>query len=322
MKGILEMLAGSGYVSGEKISHELGISRAAVWKRIEQLREEGWRIESGGKRGYRLLADDSVNPVFWQEQLTTRELGRGENCYQPTLESTNTTLKQMAVHGAPNGSLCVCDCQTGGKGRLGRSWVVPSGQGLLLSVLLRPHMLPRHAPLITLAAAIAMTRAVQETTSLDVRIKWPNDIVCKGKKICGILLEISADPDQIEYVVVGTGLNVRRNSYPPELADKAGALEEFAAPPLRRDVLTHYLRALEDTIDLLEKDGFAGIQAEYRRYSCTLGSAVRVIGTDSEFTGVAEELDETGALLVRMEDGTLRRVLSGDVSVRGLMGYV
>ena len=171
-------------------------------------------------------------------------------------------------------------------------------------------------------ASLAVCDALKQRYGIDCQIKWPNDLVFSGKKLCGILLEISADLDQIEYVVVGTGLNVLRGAYPPELSDRAAALEEFANPPVRREIVVHYLKALEDNMALLEEHGFPGIQEAYRRRCCTLGSRVHVIGTEIDFIGTAEDIDETGALLVRDESGVLQRVLSGDVSVRGVMGYV
>lgn len=322
MHTILSLLASGEEVSGEAISQQLGISRAAVWKRIEQLRAEGWTIDSAPHRGYRLRAFDRIEPVLWTQSLTTQTLGRGESHFAHTLTSTNTVLKQMAVHGAPHGSLCLCEHQTAGKGRLGRTWNTSEGQGLYVSVLLRPALRPQNAPLITFAAALSMARAVQEVCPADVRIKWPNDLVLCGKKLCGILLEISADLDQIEYVVVGTGLNVHPGAYPKELADKAISLSEVVDAPLRRDLLTHYLQALEDNMRALEQDGFSGISDAYRRQCCTIGSRVHVLGVTEEFTGTAEDVDAAGALLVRTDDGQLRTVYSGDVSVRGVMGYV
>ena len=323
MNTILKMLAGGEFVSGEAISRALGVSRAAVWKKIVALREQGWQIESGGKRGYRLTAGDSLDPALWTGSLTTARYGRGENRYEREVTSTNTVIKEMALAGAPDGSVCVAEAQTAGKGRLGRAWSAPAGQGLWVSALLRPGIPPEHAPLITLCAAMAMARAVREAADVDVRIKWPNDLVCEARKLCGILLEISADPDRIEYVVVGTGVNMYSGAYPPELSGRAVSVEELTdgAVPLRREVLTRYLAALEELMDRLERQGFAGIAAEYRAQSCTLGSQVQVSGA-VEMTGVAEDIDGTGALLVRTDDGTLRRVLSGDVSVRGVMGYV
>lgn len=320
MKTVLEMLSGGEFVSGEVISRAMGISRAAVWKKISALKEAGWQIESGGKKGYRLIPGDSLEPALWASALTTRSLGHGENRCLAEVDSTNTEAKRMAIAGAPHGSLCVSELQTAGKGRLGRVWSAPSGKGLWVSVLLRPNLKPEQAPLITLCVAMAMARAVEETAGLDARIKWPNDLVYAGRKLCGILLEISADPDSIEYVVAGAGVNVRTGAYPPDIAHKAAALEEFGPPPLRRTLLVHYLAALEEVLDRLEREGFQGIAEEYQARSCTLGQQVQVSGA-VELTGVARAIDETGALLVEA-DGTLHRVLSGDVSVRGVMGYV
>lgn len=320
MRSVLTLLEEGRFVSGEAISRTLGVSRAAVWKQIAALREEGWQIESGGKRGYRLLAGDRLDPTLWTGALTTKALGRGENRYLPEADSTNNVVKRMALAGAPGGSVCIAETQTAGKGRLGRAWCSPAGRGLWVSVLLRPQLPPERAPLLTLCAALAMAQAVRETAGLDVKIKWPNDLVYQGRKLCGILLEIGADPDAIEYVVVGTGLNVLDGAYPPELAERAAAVAEFTAPPLRRTILVHYLAALEALVDRLEREGFEGIAAAYQAGSCTLGSRVSVSGSVA-LTGVAEAIDDGGALLVRTEDGTLHRVLSGDVSVRGVMGY-
>ena len=321
MKSILEMLAGGDFVSGEAISQALGVSRVAVWKRINQLREQGWQIEAGGKRGYRLNAGDSLDPVLWAGSLSTERYGRGENRYEPEVTSTNTVLKEMALAGAPDGSVCVADCQTAGKGRLGRAWSAPAGKGLWVSTLLRPNLTPEQAPLITLCAALAMREAVELVAELPAVIKWPNDLVYQGRKLCGILLELSADPDRIEYVVIGTGLNVREGAYPPELAERAAAIEEFTTPPLRRDLLTRYLAALETYVGLVEQRGIEGILEAYTAHCVTLGARVQVSGAVN-LTGTAETIDGTGALMVRAEDGELRRVLSGDVSVRGVMGYV
>ena len=321
MKSILELLAGGGFVSGEAISRELGVSRVAVWKRVTALREQGWRIESGGKRGYRLIAGDSLDPALWTGSLSTVRYGRGENRYEREVTSTNTVVKEMAIAGAPDGSLCVAESQTAGKGRLGRAWSAPAGKGLWVSTLLRPQLPPDQAPLITLCAALAMREAVWRVTGLNAGIKWPNDLVYQGRKLCGILLELSADPDRVEYVVIGTGLNVREGAYPPEIAERAAALEEFAPPPLRRDLLTCYLSALETSVALVEQQGIEGILEAYTAHCVTLGARVQVSGAVN-LTGTAETIDGTGALLVRTEDGELRRVISGDVSVRGVMGYV
>ncbi len=264
---------------------------------------------------------DSLHPATWQGLLTTHSLGRGENLVLEETASTNTLLKQMALSGAPHGSLCISETQTAGKGRLGRSWHSPAGQGLWLSVLLRPRIKPEDAPLVTLCAALAMAQAVNETTGLEALIKWPNDLVLRGKKLCGILLEVGFGAQGIDYIIVGTGLNVGKAAYPADLAHQATAIADHSFPPPRRKILVRYLAALEEIITRLEQSGFAAIAGSYRTRSCTLGSMVMVSGSEN-FTGVAEAIDETGALLVRDEQGDLRRVLAGDVSVRGVMGYV
>lgn len=275
-------------------------------------------IFSGSRAAH---TDDSIAPAAWQHLLTTKFLGRGECRYAESFPSTNVILREMGHAGAPHGSLCLCECQSAGRGRLGRAWTSPAGQGLLLSVLLRPNLRPEQAPLITFCAALAMARAVENTSGIAVKIKWPNDLVSHGRKLCGILLEVCATDAGISHVVVGTGLNVRKGAYPPELAHQAASLEDFAPAPLRRDILICYLKHLEDVIRVLEREGFAGIEADYRTRSCTLGSQVNVTG-GATLTGVAEAIDESGALLIRTGDGTLHRVLAGDVSVRGVMGYV
>lgn len=262
----------------------------------------------------------SLTPAAWTSLLTTRALGRAVRHYEHTLTSTNLVLKDMARQGAPHGSLCLCECQTAGRGRMDRQWSSPEGQGVWLSVLLRPNVSVESAPLVTFCCALAMTKAVRQVTVMDARIKWPNDLVLNGRKLCGILLEMGFDA-QGYYVVAGTGLNVRRGAYPPELAERATSIEEWADVPDRGAIVAAYLAALEEALTAIEQYGFAGIAEDFRRECITLGSQVHVLGTDSTFTGVAEDIDETGALLVRT-NGELRRVLAGDVSVRGVMGYV
>lgn len=264
---------------------------------------------------------DSLATEAWLHLLTTRQMGRGQAAVLETVSSTNTHLKEMARSGAPAGSLCLSEMQSAGKGRLGRVWHSPAGQGLWLSVLARPDISPADAPLVTFCAAMAMAQAVREVTGLAAAVKWPNDLVLSGKKLCGILLEVSATAEGLEYIIIGTGLNVRRGAYPADLAHQATSIEDHTSPPARSLLLVHYLAALEDCLTRLEQGGFAALAEDYRRLSCTLGRPVQVIGSEV-FTGVAEGMDATGALLVRDECGALRRVLAGDVSVRGVMGYV
>ena len=322
MEKILEMLSSGEAKTGEWMSAQLGMTRTAVWKKIEALREDGWDIRSMGKRGYVLEAGDRLDPVLWQGKLKTRRYGRAQVLFEETLESTNQSVKKMALSGAEDGSLALCEQQTAGKGRLGRTWVSEPGVGLWQSLLLRPGLPPDQAPALTFAAALAMARALENLGVDGVRIKWPNDLVRDGKKIAGILNEVSCDMDTMEYVVIGIGLNVRKGAVPPSLASSAGCLEDGGVPPLRRDILCGYLLEMEQQVSLLSRKGMGALMEMYREKSCTLGNPVRVVGTSFTFTGEALDMDPDGALLVKDETGTVRRVLAGDVSVRGVMGYV
>lgn len=266
------------------------------------------------------MLSDPLHPDHWRSRL--RPAAPAPLCrFDDVTASTNLNVREMAAAGAPAWSISVAEQQTAGRGRLGRSWHSPAGQGLWCSVLLRPQLNAERAPLITFCAALAMASAVEEACGLRPLIKWPNDLVLGGRKICGILLEVSAGAEGIRHVVVGTGLNVRRGAYPAELAHQAASLEDFGQTPRRSDLLVAYHAHLQDAVARLESEGFGGIRSDYEARCCTLGSRVRVTG-GAELTGTAEALDDTGALLVRTDDGTLHRVLAGDVSVRGVMGYV
>ena len=321
---LLEMLAEAPCVSGEEISRRLNVTRAAVWKRVQALREQGFVIESAGKKGYHLVwPEDCLLPAFVKKGLDTTWAGQPPMIYSESMTSTNIVLKQAAENGAAHGTVALCEEQTAGRGRRGREWVSPRGQGLWVSLLMRPTIPPNRAQLITFAAALSMAEAVEKETGLDIRIKWPNDLTLAGKKVCGILLELSGDVETIFYVVVGTGVNVGRSAYPPELSDKAISLEDVLGRTVTRaPILRAYLAAMERYMESLSREGLPGILQAYEKKSCTLGSAVHVSGGVEDFSGSAAGLDENGALLVKLEDGTIRRVLAGDVSVRGVMGYV
>lgn len=330
MEPLLEMLDYETPVSGEKLCARLGMTRGAVWKRMEKLREEGYDVVSMGKLGYRLNpVPNSLLPGYLQKELCTRWAGRGEIAYAAEMDSTNTRAKQMARNCAPHGSLAVCELQTAGRGRLQRAWETPSGVALMHSLVLRPSLPTEQVQLCTLAAAIAAAQAISETCpELDAGIKWPNDVIVNGKKCVGILSELSADMDGLEFVVPGVGINVNQTAFEGELKEKATSmlielrkLRPDAPPICRRKVFCAYLKHMEAAVDALEKEGLAGILPEYLRRSVTLGKKVQVIGTGVAFTGTAKCIDETGALIVTDEEGQDRRVLSGDVSVRGLMGY-
>lgn len=262
--------------------------------------------------------------------LTTRWAGRGSIIYADEMPSTNAVLKELARQGAPHGSVAVCHHQTAGKGRIGRSWETPPGEALTFSVLLRPKLHPEQAQLCTLAAALSVVRTIRAICpGLAPRIKWPNDVVIGQGKCCGILSEMGMGASGVDYVVTGVGLNVNQTAFPAELSGKAvsllGELRKAgdAGEALSRiDLLCRFLAEMEPIMDAVEAGGFEAIRADYEAASATIGQRVQVIAPAETYTGLAEAVNETGALLVRREDGTLEKVLCGDVSVRGLMGYV
>ena len=330
MDELLRLLSGAEHVSGEALCKQLGMTRAAVWKRMEKLRAEGYDIRSAGKLGYRLYpVENSLLPGYVAADLRTRWAGRGQIDYAAEMDSTNAHARRMAREGAPNGSLALCNSQTAGRGRLGRAWQTPPGEALTLSMVIRPKLPTQLAQLCTFAAAVAVCEAVEGLYGLQAQIKWPNDVVLGGRKLAGILSEMYADADGLAYVVPGVGVNVRQQAFAGELADKATSLllelrkHNPHAPPLcRRQLLTAFLSRMEHAVDALERDGYEGIREAYEARTATLGRDVHVVSVTESYTARALRVDETGALIVRDERGNERRVLSGDVSVRGLMGYV
>ena len=321
MEPILQLLAPGDYVSGERMSETLGITRAAIWKRVKALQEAGWPIESGGKRGYRLGEHDRLDPETWLGSLTTHTVGKGEVRYEYTLPSTNLIIKQLSMAGAAPGAVCLCEQQTAGRGRMDRVWESRPGVGLWVSILMRPRIPPSNAHLMTFCAALAMSDAVHDVCGFQPGIKWPNDLVFRGKKLCGILLEAATDMDHIRSVTAGTGLNVWPGAVPEALRDRAGCVADFGKPPSRRAILVRYLEAFERWTDALEAGGPSALIPEVSARCVTLGQQVSVTGAQT-LTGLAVGLDDSGTLLVRDPGGEVRMILSGDVSVRGIMGYV
>lgn len=331
MDELLKLLSTTEYISGEKLCMKLGMTRAAIWKRVEKLRAEGYRIHAAGKRGYLLEpVVDCLLPAYVSKALTTEWAGCGELFYAREMTSTNVTLKDAARAGAPKGSLALCELQTQGRGRMQRVWESGEGESLMQSLLLCPKLSIEHAPLCTLAAAVAIAQAIEDTCpTLHAHIKWPNDIIIGGRKCVGILSELSADMDGIDWMIMGVGVNVNQRGFADALEDTATSLwlEQAKLSPKeasidRSRLLCAYLLRMEQAMEAIERSGLEGILEAYTARSATLGRCVRVIGATMEFVGTAEAVDQTGALMVRDQQGELCRVLSGDVSVRGVMGYV
>ncbi len=273
---------------------------------------------------------ESLSLQTVQNRLQTRWAGQGKLLFAPEMPSTNTVLRELAKQGAPHGSVAFCDHQTAGKGRIGRSWETPAGEALTFSVLLRPALRPEEAQLCTLAAALGVVRSIQGLyPALAPRIKWPNDVVIGQGKCCGVLSEMGMVGDKVDYVVTGIGLNVNQTAFSVELSHRAVSLRQALqktgagdTPLSRAALLGRVLKELEPLVDALETGGFAAIRAAYEASSATIGQTVQVLAPAETYTGVALGVEDDGALLVRRENGDVQKVLCGDVSVRGLMGYV
>lgn len=318
---ILEYLRNSmpDPVSGEDISVKLGVSRTAVWKHIQALKAEGYDIESVPKKGYILKkAPDMLSPEELVSRLETEWVGHHIH-YLKTTTSTNEVGKRLADEGCEDGMVIVSEEQTGGKGRLSRGWFSPEGCGVWVSVVLRPPFLPQEASKCTLLAAVAVVRAINKYKGVDARIKWPNDILLSGRKLVGILTEMSAEFGHINYIVIGTGINVNipKKMVPEELKDLAVSVADVAEEPVKRvQILADYLKNLEELYQIAVKEGFGPIFDEWRKYSNTLGQEVKVIAPDETYFGTAVDIDSEGLLIVKKKDGSMEKVIAGDVSIR------
>ena len=313
-----------GYISGQELCERFQVSRTAVWKVVRQLEAEGYEIEAVRNRGYRLkTAGDILSQAEILSSIRGSWAGR-EILYLDEVDSTNTAAKKAAENGAVHGTLVVSERQTGGKGRRGRAWDSPRGTGIFMTLILRPNMAPVHASMLTLVAALAVADGIRECTGAESLIKWPNDIVMSGKKICGILTEMSADPDCINYVAVGIGINVNMEEFPEEIRGVAASIFTETGKKTKRSLLiSAVMAAFERYYEVFMKTtDMSGLLEDYNGKLANCGRTVRVLDTAGEYSGTAIGIDREGELLVEMEDTTVRRVLSGEVSVRGIYGYV
>ena len=318
---ILMMLkeAAPAPLSGEALGRSLGLTRAAIWKVIRGLREEGYEISSSPRLGYGLIqAPDLLVPAEVEPLLRTRCFGRRGIHHSVEIGSTNDRAKELAHGGAPEGTLVVAESQSAGRGRFGRAWASPGRGGLYLSLILRPSLAPSEAPQITLLAGVGVCRAINALTPVGAGIKWPNDVLIKGKKVAGILTEMEAEMDRIHHLIVGIGINVntRMSFLPRAVRERATSLlEETGKPISRKDLLAMVLAEMEALWAQAERGGFDAVRAAWKRLNVTLGRRVRIEGMDVAVLGTAMDLDDRGALLVRAQDGPLHRIPFGEVSL-------
>lgn len=322
MYRILELLRRQeGFLSGEDIGRELSITRAAVWKGIKKLREEGYEIEAVTNRGYRLTNPETMyNKRELEQGLKTKTMGQTIYFYEET-DTTNNRARELALEGAPEGTLVVAEKQTAGRGRRGKVWESPLGTGIWMSLVLRPQIMPAEASVLTLLCGLATAEAIEVETGLSAGIKWPNDILINGKKAVGILTEMDCEMSEVHFVIPGIGINVNTASFPPEIAEIATSLYlECGKTVSRRRLVHRVLERLEEHYEtFLWTGSFAAMLEDYRKHCITLGKEVHVLGREPFF---AEALDITpeGELLVRRADnGKEEVVFSGEVSIRGVI---
>ncbi len=314
---IIKMFKRKGdFVSGEEMSKKLGVTRAAIWKKIEALRNKGYKIQASPARGYKLIK----TPEFSVEELKTLIKGDvgGEIIFFESIDSTNLIAMKLAEKGSPEGTVVIADSQTKGRGRLGRAWVSPPMAGIYMSVIVRPGLEPKDATLLTIMAAIACATAIRNTTGLQVKIKWPNDLMVSDKKLGGILTEMKSDPDRIIFAVIGIGINVnmKRKSFPPEVQPIATSIkEELGRIQSRTFIIAEILKEIERWYKVLIRTGRSPLLDEWRRLSSTLGSKVKVTAGRDIFTGTAENIDDEGMLILRLPSGILKRISAGDLTV-------
>lgn len=314
---ILELLASKRdtYVSGQEISDKLGFSRTSVWKHIQSLREKGYAIDSTPNQGYRLKAvPDDLIPEEILRNLKTECFGK-KIVFYPEVDSTNTQAKKQATE-YPEGTIFIAERQTGGRGRLGRQWSSSPQKGIWCSVLLKPSIRPTDASLFPLITAVAITEALQ-TIGIEVSIKWPNDLLLAGKKICGILTEMASDPDQINYLVLGFGLNVKHQcaDFPEEIQSIATSLELATGQMINRvQLLCAILYRIEQNYHKFLTEGFEPIRQVWIEHTCTLGREAKISRFNQPpLYGKALDLNPDGTLLLELPDGTTTPIISGEI---------
>ena len=315
------------YVSGQELCAYYGVSRTAVWKAVNQLKKDGYLIEAQTNKGYRLVKNDT-NVVFSkmsiESYLDTEYIGR-TIVFQKETGSTNLDAKAIAEKGGASGTLVVADMQTAGRGRRGHGWVAPAGKNIYMTLMLRSDCMPDKASALTLVMAIAVYEAVCELIPAEIcGIKWPNDVVVNNKKICGILTEMSAEPECIHYVVTGVGINVNQTAFPDEIKDTATSLYlETQKETDRAKLAARVMHYFEQSYALFEKCwSLEHLRDKYNGMLINMDRQVRVLDPKGAYDGIARGINEKGELIVeRSDNGETVNVYAGEVSVRGVYGY-
>ncbi len=312
------------YISGQQLCNYFKVSRTSVWKVMEQLKKEGYQIEAVRNRGYHLLSSpDVISEAEISSMLKTQWAGKRIVYFDET-DSTNNQAKVFGEKGDVHGTLFVADKQTAGKGRRGRGWDSPPGESIYMTLLLRPEISPERAPMLTLVMGLSVAEAIREAAGIETKIKWPNDIVVDKKKVCGILTEMTTEMMYVNYVVIGVGINVNQQGFPDEIAKMATSLYKKTGKVYRRsELIAAVLERFEKNYDTFLRTGdLSGIQEAYDAALVNCGQEVKVLEPGHEYEAVAEGINENGELMVRLPDGRKKQVFAGEVSVRGIYGYV
>lgn len=309
--------ADGNFVSGQQISKDLHVSRTAIWKHINVLKESGYIFESSTRKGYRLIyAPNLLTPLEIDSALHTETFGR-HVVYLESTQSTNEEAKKIAREGAEEGTIVVAEEQITGHGRLARGFYSPFAKGIWFSLILRPKFFPMEASKCTLLAAVGVCRGIRRMGLADAGIKWPNDILVHGKKLVGILTLMSASMEKIDYIIMGIGINtgIKKNEFPEDFREGATSFLNEGINVSRKDLLAAILGELEKEYSIAQDEGFDKVLDDWRALSVTLGQEVRVIFGDDSYTGKAVDIDRDGCLLVNT-GSEVKRVIAGDVSIR------
>lgn len=322
-KILAALLETEGYVSGQELCERFGVSRTAVWKAINQLKKDGYEIEAVQNRGYRIVgAPDILSENELSSIRKTDWIGKKIYYYDET-DSTNVRASRLAEEGAEHGTLVVADQQDAGKGRRGRGWSSLPGTGIFMTLILKPELNPSNASMLTLVAAMAVAKGITRCTGMEAKIKWPNDIVINGKKVVGILTEMSAQMDYVNHIVVGVGINVNNESFPEEIAQNATSLLLQSGKRVNRAALIEAVwEEFEHYYDrFMAYQDLRDLRKEYDASLANKGQKVRVLDPKEPFEGVAQGITDRGELIVDTWEAR-KLVSSGEVSVRGIYGYV
>lgn len=324
-KKILELMRDNqDYISGQELCERFGVSRTAVWKAVNQLKEEGYDIEAVRNKGYRLKsAPEVLSESELGSRIHTRWAGRNLSYLKET-DSTNNDAKRCMEEGGAHGTLIVAERQTAGRGRRGKLWESPEGTAIYMTIGMKPEFAPDKVSMLTLVMALSVAQAIEEQSGLEAGIKWPNDVVVNKRKVCGILTEMILEAEYIRCVVTGVGINVNQPSMPEEIAQTATSLfiekgEKLSRAALIESVMRHFENNYDCFIGSLD---LSELKEAYEARLANKDKLVRVLDPKGEYEGIARGIRCTGELIVELPDGIVREVYAGEVSVRGYYGYV